>query len=226
MISATGGVFQHRVLVWIGLIWVPPALVGPALGALEYAGGRIFTTAGELKPMTEIVNVVSHNPTDAFFRQEEERIRRALGTVVDNLHHIGSTAIVGINARPIIDIMLEVGDLEVLDEHKTAMERLGYEVMGEFGIPGRRYYRKDDLTGKRSRQVHAFQAARPGAERHLAFRDYLIAHPEIAQRYSELKQHLARAHPHDRQTYMDGKAPFIEEHEACALLWKRSRNSV
>ena len=177
--------------------------------------------------MTEIVNVVSHYPAwRALFRQEEVRIRRALGDVVVNLHHIGSTAIAGIHAKPIIDIMLEVGDLEVLDEHKAAMERLGYEVMGEFGIPGGRYFRKDDLTGKRTHQVHAFQAASPGAERHLAFRDYLIAHPEIAQRYSELKQHLARVHPHDRQAYMDGKAPFIEEHEARALLWKRSQNSV
>ncbi len=62
------------------------------------------------------------------------------------------------------------------------MEALAYEVMGEFGIPGRRFFRKEN-AGTRTHHVHIFTARSPKVERHLAFRDYMIAHPEDAQKY-------------------------------------------
>jgi GrpB-like predicted nucleotidyltransferase (UPF0157 family) len=103
------------------------------------------------------------------------------------------------------------------------LEALGYEAKGEFGIPGRRYFRKDDAEGIRTHQVHAFGAGSPGAARHLAFRDYMRAHPGIAREYGALKARLARAHPHDMQAYMDGKDAFVREHERRALLWADMR---
>lgn len=112
-----------------------------------------------------------------------------------------------------------------LDSKRSAMEQLGYEAMGEFGIPGRRYFRKDDASGIRTHHVHAFQSGSPEIERHLVFRDYMIAHPEAAQAYSLLKQRLAQEYPGDKEAYMDGKDPFIKEHLAQAIASQRERTA-
>ena len=172
------------------------------------------------------VRVVAHDPTwKNDFQAEADHIARALGDIVVFLHHIGSTAITGIFAKPIIDILLEVDDIVRLDDKSSAMEQLGYEAMGEFGIPGRRYFRKDNASGIRTRQVHAFAAGSTEIERHLAFRDYMIAHSVAAQAYGQLKQRLAREHPDDIEAYVDGKDLFIKEHEAKAIVWRASKTA-
>ena len=167
--------------------------------------------------------VVAHDPGwKDDFQAEAAQIARALGDIVVSLHHIGSTAIPGTYAKPIIDILLEVDDNFRLDAKSSAMEHLGYEVMGEFGIPGRRYFRKDDDSGVRTHHVHAFAPSNVEIERHLAFRDYMIAHSAEAQAYSQLKQRLAREHPDDIQAYVDGKDLFVKEHIAKAIAWRAS----
>src|SRR4030095_564220 len=142
------------------------------------------------------VKVVPHNPQwrDAF-ESEAKHVAAALGENVAAIHHVGSTAIPNIYAKPIIDMLVEVRDITEVDGQSSAMESLGYEVMGEYGIPGRRYFRKDNKEGIRTHHIHAFEAGSAEAERHLAFRDYMIAHPVDAQRYSELKRKLAGATP-------------------------------
>jgi GrpB-like predicted nucleotidyltransferase (UPF0157 family) len=97
--------------------------------------------------------------------------------------------------------------------------------MGEYGIPGRRYFRKDDPEGVRTHHVHAFQAGSDEVVRHLAFRNYLRAHPADAQRYSELKRKLAREHPREMDAYMDGKDGFIKEMDRRAAAWRASPGS-
>lgn len=170
--------------------------------------------------MPRKITVVPHDPAwKSKFQEESGHISRALSENVLAIHHIGSTAIPGIHAKPIIDILLLVADINLLDEQSPAMERLGYEAMGEYGIKGRRYFRKEDALGNRTHHVHAFERDNPEYERHLAFRDYMIAHPEEAQQYSLLKQELAQVHPEDIEAYMDGKDPFIKEHEAKAIDW-------
>jgi GrpB-like predicted nucleotidyltransferase (UPF0157 family) len=155
------------------------------------------------------------------FDVEAGKIRAALGGVLVRLHHIGSTAIPGIYAKPIIDILAEVTSLEALDAHVDDMRVSGYESMGEFGIPGRRYFRKDDSSGMRTHQVHAFVHASPQILRHLAFRNYLLSHPDTAQAYSELKCRLVQTCNGDIEAYMDGKDGFIKDVERKALEWAR-----
>jgi GrpB-like predicted nucleotidyltransferase (UPF0157 family) len=157
----------------------------------------------------------------AEFQAEVERIREALGKGVVDIHHIGSTAIPGIFAKPVIDMLLVASSLPFLDDSASSMMRLGYEAMGEFGIPGRRYFRKDSADGVRTHQVHAFQIGSADIERHLAFRDYMRSHPAAAASYSELKRQLAAQHPDDLSANMNGKDAFVKEHEARALLWVR-----
>lgn len=170
------------------------------------------------------VEVVPHDPRwRQAFQAEAKRVAAALGENAVAIHHVGSTAIPGIYAKPVIDLLVEVRDVTEADGRSPAMESLGYQVMGEFGIPGRRYFRKDDQEGTRTHHIHAFQAGSGEVERHLAFRDYLIAHPEDAQRYSELKRKLASEHPQSMDAYMDGKDGFIKEMERRAAQWRASR---
>jgi len=158
------------------------------------------------------IYMVSHDPKwRQLFQQEAEQLTAVLGSSVAAVHHIGSTAIPTIYAKPIVDILLVVQDLAALDEKQPSMEALGYEALGEFGILGRRYFRRDNLFGERTHQVHVFENDSPQIKRHLAFRDYLINHPETAQEYSDLKRELAAKHPEDIELYMDGKDEFIKK---------------
>jgi GrpB-like predicted nucleotidyltransferase (UPF0157 family) len=170
------------------------------------------------------VKVVPHNPQwrDAF-EAEAKQVAAALGENVVAIHHIGSTAIPDIYAKPVVDLLVEVRDITEVDGRSSAMESLGYEVMGEYGIPGRRYFRKDSREGVRTHNIHAFEAGSAEVERHLAFRDYMIAHPGDAQRYSELKRKLAEEHPRSMDGYMDGKDGFIKEMDRRAAQWRRSQ---
>lgn len=170
------------------------------------------------------VEVVPHDPLwrDAF-EAEAKQVADALGENVVAVRHIGSTAIPGIYAKPIIDLLVEVGDIAEVDGRSAAMESLGYEVMGEYGIPGRRYFRKDNQAGIRTHHIHAFESGSAEAERHLAFRDYMLAHPADAREYSELKRRLAREHPQNMDGYIDGKDGFIKEMDERAARWRASQ---
>ncbi|MGD1942541.1 MAG: GrpB family protein [Leptolyngbyaceae cyanobacterium] len=160
----------------------------------------------------------------AAFARAAQAIAVTLGDTVIAIHHIGSTAIPDIYAKPIIDLLIEVAELERVDACQAAMMALGYQAMGEYGIPGRRYFRKDNAAGVRTHHVHAFAAGTGQVRRHLAFRDYLVAHPAAAQEYSELKRRLALAHPTDIEQYMDGKHDFIQAIDQQAAQWSASRS--
>ena len=167
------------------------------------------------------VEVVPHDPTWRLtFIEDSKQIALAMGENVVTIHHIGSTAIPSIYAKPIIDFLIEVKDIAQVDEYNAGMAVLGYQAMGEFGISDRRFFLKNSASGKRTHHLHTFEAESPEIKRHLAFRDYTIAHSEVAQKYSELKRELAKKYPEDIQAYMNGKNGFIKEVEKKALEWR------
>lgn len=175
-------------------------------------------------PNIQNVAVVPYNPDwSAQFESEASVLRRVFGNQLVTIHHIGSTSVPGLHAKPIIDMLPIVKEIKRMYAFDPTMLALGYEALGEFGLPGRRYYRKGGHL-HRSHHVHVYQANSPGVDRHLAFRDYLIAHPVAMASYGELKQQLAHQHPHDIYAYMDGKDGWIKEMEAKALLWWRERD--
>lgn len=149
------------------------------------------------------------------------------GVLGDNLvicHHIGSTAIPGIRAKPTVDLMPIVRDIAAVDAAEEAIRALGFEFRGEFGLPGRRYCPMDDpATGKRAFNVHIYQAGSGEAARHLAFRDYLRAHSDEARAYEAAKARAAALHPDDTLAYNEAKADWIVACEARALAWARDR---
>jgi GrpB-like predicted nucleotidyltransferase (UPF0157 family) len=175
---------------------------------------------------TRIV-ITEHDPGwSGAFTREAERIRPAFGALLVALHHIGSTAVPGLRAKPVIDILAVVANVHALDSRSSEFEALGYEVMGEFGLPGRRYFRRDDPRGVRTQQVHAYAQESAGEiERHLNFRDYLREHPETARAYAKLKQSLADRCDDDMGAYSDGKTAFIRQVERSAAIWKRNSSS-
>lgn len=116
------------------------------------------------------------------FERESELIQKNMihkGNIV-SIIHIGSTSVLGLKAKPIIDMLLIVEDIHVLDQEQKVLEVLDYEYLGEFGLPGRRYMRKG--KDKHTHHIHAYQFDNNNEiQRHIAFRNYLRKHEETAR---------------------------------------------
>ncbi len=153
------------------------------------------------------------------FQAECPRVRAALGPNALVIHHIGSTAVPGLMAKPNIDILAVVESVDRLDEAVSAMADLGYQSKGENGVAGRRYFQKldGDLV-----HVHAYPKGHPDIARHLYFRDYLRSHPGAARAYECLKLTLAKAHTWDPKAYTCGKTDLIRALDRQAAAWRAS----
>ncbi len=173
------------------------------------------------------VELVPHSPAWADAADvEAERLRHVLQDCLVTVHHVGSTAIPGIHAKPILDLMSVVRSLNKLDAKEAALRELGYQTWGEYGIAGRRYCTLDDpTTDKRMIQLHCFAEGSSEIERHLAFRDYLRAHPQRALVYDREKQRCRDLHPHDSHAYSDAKSAWIARELDAALEFLRTSES-
>lgn len=173
--------------------------------------------------MAQHITVVGYRrqwPDD--FAAEAARIQDILGKNCTSVHHIGSTAVPELSAKPVIDIMPVVKDLQAVDKAAAAFEAIGYEYLGEFGIPGRRYLRKGG--DERTHQIHIFaESSKADIQRHLAVRDYLRSHRDAAEAYGRLKTELAKKFPFDIEGYCDGKDEFVKRLEERALAWSAGR---
>ena len=166
-----------------------------------------------------VIEVMSYNANWTHMYQEESgKIKNILNDIIIDIYHIGSTAIPGIKAKPVIDILIEVKDIEAVDRYNHKMEELGYEAMGEYGIPKRRFFRKGG--NKRTHHLHIFQVGNEEVGRHINFKEYLISHPDKGQEYSKLKEKLANKYAYDVENYTNGKSDFIQEIDRKAKLWR------
>jgi GrpB-like predicted nucleotidyltransferase (UPF0157 family) len=150
---------------------------------------------------------------------------RVLGPNLVTVHHIGSTSVPGSIAKAIIDLIPVVASLTSLDEQRHHVEALGYQWHGELGISGRRYCTLTDEAGVRAAQLHFFEASSPHVERHIAFRDYLRAHPEEANAYAIEKRRAQSLHPANSHAYADEKDKWIRAAETNALIWASRQKS-
>ena len=152
--------------------------------------------------------------------REAARWRDALGPALLDVHHIGSTAIPGITAKPILDLIPEFVSPAAMDESRRTIESLGYSWRGEYGLPARRYCTLSDAkSGHRLVHAHGYAHGSAEIERHLAFRDYLRAHREIAQAYAIEKDRCRLLHPQDSAAYSEAKHAWIQTVQAAALVW-------
>jgi GrpB-like predicted nucleotidyltransferase (UPF0157 family) len=158
----------------------------------------------------------------AAFEQEATRLRLLLGDELVRVHHIGSTSVPGLAAKPIIDLLPLVRDIAAIDGLTPRLEHAGYQAWGEYGLAGRRYFTKDD-GAYRTHNIHIYQVDDPERERHLAFCAYLRHHAQIRDEYAALKREVYAQHPDDIIAYNDGKNTWIKAVEAVALAWYRQQ---
>ena len=179
----------------------------------------------EEKPAIIPVELVPHRGEWAgMAASEHARLKAALGDNLVATHHVGSTAIPGIMAKPIVDLMPFVRDLDALDAQENAVRGLGYKWHGEFGLEGRRFCSfVDPKTAKRTFQLHFFLPGNDHATRMQAFRDYLRAHPFVAKEYEMEKIRAAAAQPHDTTAYNAEKNNWIKRVEKDAMAWTEKR---
>ncbi len=163
--------------------------------------------------MPRPVDLQPHSPEWAEAAAREiARLTPVFGDDLIAIHHVGSTAIPGILAKPILDLMPVTRDLSLLDACRPSLEALAYVWWGENGIPGRRYCTLSDLaTARRKVHVHCFASANREVERHLAFRDYLRARPDVANTYQALKQSCRDRYPLDSRSYTECKQAWITQ---------------
>jgi GrpB-like predicted nucleotidyltransferase (UPF0157 family) len=166
--------------------------------------------------MPNEVIIVEYDPAwPLLFEQEKARLLMVCGDQIEDIQHIGSTAIPGLWAKPIIDIQMSVHDLELVETCVGPLERIGYEYLGEYGVPGRHFFHKP--AGRPfAERTHHLQMVKWGGEewrKVLLLRDYLRTHPWIAQQYYLLKKSLASRFGADRAGYTEAKTAFI-----CSVL--------
>jgi GrpB-like predicted nucleotidyltransferase (UPF0157 family) len=156
------------------------------------------------------IEVMDYDPNwPVVFAEIAAHVRAAFadGPLVE-IEHVGSTSILGLPAKPIIDIDVIVPGRADLPDAITRLATLGYVHQGDGGIPGREAFR----SPPESPCHYLYVCAQDSAElrRHLTFRDYLRAHPLDAKRYGELKHDLAACHVTDIDAYVEGKTAFVE----------------
>jgi GrpB-like predicted nucleotidyltransferase (UPF0157 family) len=143
------------------------------------------------------------------FAQEAELLRTTMGAAALRIEHIGSTALVGMDAKPIIDLMVAVENLKDAERWIHVLATHGYEYRPDPEIPDRIFFAK----GPHARRTHHLSLTEPTSDfftRHLLFIAYLRAHPAAFAEYRALKLELARKYPHERKAYTDGKREFVE----------------
>jgi GrpB-like predicted nucleotidyltransferase (UPF0157 family) len=154
------------------------------------------------------------------FEREAGRLRALLGEELVAVHHVGSTSVPGLAAKPIIDLLPLVRAIAAVDDYTPRLREAGYRDWGEYGLPGRRLFTRD-RGEDRTHNVHVYQFDNPDVERHLAFCAYLRHHEPARREYEALKRAVYEQHPADIQAYNDGKNGWIKRLEPVAVEWYR-----
>ncbi|HET6384532.1 MAG TPA: GrpB family protein [Armatimonadota bacterium] len=167
------------------------------------------------------VQIVEHEPLwTARYQEEKARISERIGGMLVDIQHVGSTAVPGLAAKPIIDIAIALDRLEQVSALVDPLKDLGYEFMSEIKIPGEFFFKKNSSDF----HVHVLERNSADWMNYLFFRDYLRANPEVAQQYIDLKRDLAARHHDDRPSYTRGKADFIRQVLSDARAWHERRS--
>ncbi len=173
-------------------------------------------TIGRL--LREEVEIVPYRSEwQTMFTDEEERLRSMLPRdLIGRIEHFGSTAVPGLDAKPIIDMLVEVNDLVATRRRIMPIlldadyDYIWRPTHGEDGPPWYAWFiKRDSLTGARTHHIHMVEPDFEHWDR-LAFRDYLRTHSVVAGEYATLKHRLAAEHRRDRAAYTDGKAAFVQ----------------
>ena len=135
----------------------------------------------------------------------------ALGQLAIGIEHVGSTSVQGLSAKPIIDIDVVIKDDTLVEDVVSALGEIGYQHEGNLGIVGREAFKYDGKKHLMKHHLYVCPEDSPELRRHIAFRDYLRAHPEAVRDYSRIKEEGAKQYPDDMERYIEHKSPFIKK---------------
>jgi GrpB-like predicted nucleotidyltransferase (UPF0157 family) len=172
------------------------------------------------------VRIVDYDP--AWIGRAEQEMRalaQALGAEAVRLEHVGSTAVPGLAAKPILDLLMSVAAIDARARYVEPLARAGYMFAPAPESPDYHFFAKPPAR-PRSYHLHVCQAGGAHEQRHLAVRDFLRSHEREAIRYEALKRQLAQSHPEDRLAYIAGKQSYVDGLERRALAWARLRGDA
>lgn len=154
------------------------------------------------------ITAVDYDPMwPSVFEQLRTKVWEVLGGFAIAVEHVGSTAVPGLAAKPIIDMTVIVATDADIRRAIEQLATLGYRHQGNLGIEGREAFHNP--PGLPAHHLYVCQQGSTALRNHLASRDYLQSHPVCAKAYGDLKKRLAWQYPHDINAYIDGKADFI-----------------
>ena len=152
------------------------------------------------------------------FEKIKNEIEDALGDLIIRTEHVGSTSVVGMWAKPCIDIDVVIKDYSVFDDVVLRLEKIGYIHEGNLGIKDREAFKYSDKPHLKTHHLYVCPENSKELHRHITFRDYLRNNPDAAKKYSEIKQAAAKLYPDDIDKYIQYKSPCIEEiYAQCGL---------
>jgi GrpB-like predicted nucleotidyltransferase (UPF0157 family) len=196
----------------------------PVVGNLQSGFGATVSAEAE-ETMTRLVMFEYDPRWPSLFERERDALWPIWQDLAQSIHHVGSTSVPKLTAKPIIDIMIVVKEEALIASKDQQISSLGYRCRGECldsgGTPGRYYYSKD-IDGLRSYQVHVMQAGHFDIQDKLDFRDYLRAHPQKAMEYGKLKARLVQENKTGIMEYIAGKTGFILDCIALARAWRKA----
>jgi GrpB-like predicted nucleotidyltransferase (UPF0157 family) len=189
---------------------------------------RWDTTRGKTRQDTMLglkknLNVlVDYSPSwEAAFTEEHKRLAQALGGIAKGIEHYGSTAVPGMRAKPILDILVGVIPLEVWTKCKEPLEELGYDYAANAGVPGHHIFGRGRDSTERTHLVHVVEFLGEEWISNLALRDALRRDQSLRAKYIEVKERAVTASPQNRVRYNNLKGPFLAEVKA-EIKWKNS----
>ncbi len=163
----------------------------------------------------------------AMYAEESARIQNVIGEWLLGIEHVGSTSVPGLAAKPVVDMMPGLRSLDDAPHVIKPLQKLGYQYFPEHEtvMPERRYFALpagDEHRGRRRFHLHIVETTSAFWRRHLAFRNHLRAHADVASEYAALKRSLAAEYGSDRVGYTEAKTKFITRIESLALSGKTS----
>ena len=160
---------------------------------------------------TKVMVVPYDNGWKTAFEKIRREIERAIGDLIVGIEHVGSTAVVGMSAKPCIDLDVIIRDYTVFAAVVERLAAIGYIHEGDLGIKGREAFRYSDKPHLQTHHLYVCPQDSEELHRHITFRDYLRSHPEAVETYSLVKEAAARQFPDDIDGYMAYKSPCIEK---------------
>mgnify|MGYP001141974303 CR=1 FL=1 len=145
------------------------------------------------------------------FNAIKSEIEKALGDLIIGIEHVGSTSVVGLSAKPIIDLDVIIPDYSFLDQVINKLNEIGYKYKGDLGVKEREAFFYEGKPHLQNHNLYVCPQNSRELKRHITFRNYLRDHPDAVKKYSEIKMEGSKLYPYDIDKYLDHKSAFIHD---------------